>query len=150
MLLAVDVGNTQTHLGAFEGAELGRDWRLTTVPSATADELAATISDLLQLEGLGFDRLDGAIVSTVVPQLGPEWERLCSERTSGGACLIVGPQPEDRDADPGRQPPRARGGPPRQRGRRAREGEGRLRGGRLRHLDQLRRRLRARASTSAA
>ena len=44
MLLAVDVGNTQTHLGAFDGEELVRDWRLGTVPSATADELAGTIS----------------------------------------------------------------------------------------------------------
>ena len=90
MLLAVDVGNTQTHLGAFENSELGRDWRLTTLPTATADELAATVSDLLQLEGLGFDRIDGAIISTVVPQLGPEWERLCSRHVEG-PCLIVGP-----------------------------------------------------------
>src|SRR5262249_514172 len=77
MLLAVDVGNTQTHIGAFEGAELSRDWRLSTVPSATSDELGGTISHLLQLDGLSFDSLDGAIVSTVVPQLGPEYERLC-------------------------------------------------------------------------
>jgi len=90
MLLAVDVGNTQTHLGAFENSELGRDWRLTTLPTATADELAATVSDLLQLEGLGFDRIDGAIISTVVPQLGPEWEQLCSRHVEG-PCLIVGP-----------------------------------------------------------
>ena len=76
MLLAVDVGNTQTHLGAFDGEDLARDWRLTTAPSATADELAATISDLLSLEGLSFGSLDGAIVSTVVPQLGPEYEEL--------------------------------------------------------------------------
>jgi type III pantothenate kinase len=90
MLLAVDVGNTQTHLGAFRDAELGRDWRLTTLPSATADELAATVSDLLRLEGLGFEGIDGAIVSTVVPQLGPEWEELCA-RHIDGPCLIVGP-----------------------------------------------------------
>jgi type III pantothenate kinase len=90
MLLAVDVGNTQTHLGALEGEELVRDWRLTTAPSATADELAATVSDLLQLEGSGFDRIDGAIISTVVPQLGPEWEELC-ERHIDGRVLIVGP-----------------------------------------------------------
>jgi type III pantothenate kinase len=90
MLLAVDVGNTQTHLGAFEGDELRRDWRLRTVPSATADELAATFSNLLQLEGLGFDSLDGAIVSTVVPELGPPYERLCDGHI-GKACLMVGP-----------------------------------------------------------
>jgi type III pantothenate kinase len=90
MLLAVDVGNTQTHIGAFDGEELRRDWRLGTIPSATADELAATVSDLLQLEGLDFDQIDGAIISTVVPQLGPEWEQLCG-RHMDGPCLIVGP-----------------------------------------------------------
>jgi type III pantothenate kinase len=90
MLLAVDVGNTQTHLGALEGDELVRDWRLTTVPSATADELAATVSDLLQLEGSGFDRIDGSIISTVVPQLGPEWQQLCGRHIEG-PCLVVGP-----------------------------------------------------------
>jgi type III pantothenate kinase len=90
MLLAVDVGNTQTHLGAFDGQELVHDWRLATAPSATADELAATIDRLLTLDELGFERLDGAIVSTVVPQLGPEYERLC-ERHIGKPCLLVGP-----------------------------------------------------------
>ncbi len=91
MLLAVDVGNTQTHLGAFEGAELSHDWRLATEAHATADELAGTISTLLELEGLGFTALDGAIVSTVVPQLGPEYERLCARHIGEGG-LIVGPQ----------------------------------------------------------
>jgi type III pantothenate kinase len=90
MLLAVDVGNTQTHLGAFRGSELGRDWRLTTLPRATADELSATVSDLLELEGYGFDEIDAAIVSTVVPQLGPEWAELCGRHVEG-PCLIVGP-----------------------------------------------------------
>ena len=90
MLLAVDVGNTQTHLGAFDGPDLVRDWRLATAPSATADELAATLSDLLTLDGLSFASLDGAIASTVVPQLGPEYERLC-ERHIGKPCLLVGP-----------------------------------------------------------
>ena len=90
MLLAVDVGNTQTHLGAFNGQELVRDWRLATFPNATADELAGTISQLLALDGLGFGSFDGAIVSSVVPQLGPEYEQL-SERHIGKPCLIVGP-----------------------------------------------------------
>ncbi len=90
MLLAVDVGNTQTHLGAFDGADLARDWRLGTNPSATADELASTISQLLELDDRGFASLDGAIVSTVVPQLGPEWEELCGRHIDGG-CMVVGP-----------------------------------------------------------
>jgi type III pantothenate kinase len=90
MLLAVDIGNTQTHIGAFEGGELRHDWRLTTEPQATADELAATLATLLRLDGLEFSSLDGAIVSTVVPQLGPEYERLC-EQLIGQQCLMVGP-----------------------------------------------------------
>jgi type III pantothenate kinase len=90
MLLAVDVGNTQTHIGAFDGQDLRRDWRLGTVPSATADELAATISHLLALDDLSFSSLDGAIVSTVVPQLGPEYQAL-TERHMGEPCLLVGP-----------------------------------------------------------
>jgi type III pantothenate kinase len=91
MLLAVDVGNTQTHLGAFAGEELAHDWRLATERHATADMLASRIATLLELEELSFDSLDGAIVSSVVPQLAPEWERLCQARI-GSACLMVGPQ----------------------------------------------------------
>jgi type III pantothenate kinase len=48
------------------------------------------LGNLLELDGLGFDALDGAIVSTVVPQLAPEYERLC-ERHVGEGCLMVGP-----------------------------------------------------------
>jgi type III pantothenate kinase len=77
-------------VGAFKGAELVHDWRLATEPSATADELAISIAGMLELDGLGFDDLDGAIVSTVVPQLGPEYERLC-RRHVGEGCLMVGP-----------------------------------------------------------
>ena len=91
MLFAVDVGNTQTHLGVFDDSELVVHWRFATDPSATADELAVTISGLLALQGLEPGRLDGAIISTVVPQLGPEYERMC-ERRIGRECLMVGPR----------------------------------------------------------
>jgi type III pantothenate kinase len=90
MLLAVDVGNTQTHIGAFDGAELAHDWRLATEPRATADELLASLATLLRVAGLRLEALDGTIVSTVVPQLRPEYERLF-ESHLGLSCLIVGP-----------------------------------------------------------
>ncbi len=90
MLLAVDVGNTQTHIGAFDGPELARDWRLTTEPNATADELVASLATLLRVADLELGALDGSIVSTVVPQLGPEYERLCEDHL-GLRCLMVGP-----------------------------------------------------------
>ena len=90
MLLAVDIGNTQTHVGVFDGDELAHDWRLGTDPHLTSDELAATLGNLLELDGLSFVSLDAAIVSTVVPQLGPEYRRLCERHIKGGY-LKVGP-----------------------------------------------------------
>jgi type III pantothenate kinase len=95
MLLAIDVGNTQTHLGVFDDADLVDHWRLATDPSATSDQLAVTVRALADLRGIEPGRIDGAIVSTVVPQLGPEYARMC-ERHLGGeagalAYLEVGP-----------------------------------------------------------
>ena len=60
MLLAVDVGNTQTHLGAFAAGELVEHWRFTTVRDSTADELGAALRSLLALRGLAFDDLHGS------------------------------------------------------------------------------------------
>jgi type III pantothenate kinase len=90
MLLAVDVGNTQTHLGVFDDSELVEHWRFATDPSATSDQLAVTILGLVALRGIEIGRVDGAIVSTVVPQLGREYIGM-SERYMGGSCLLVGP-----------------------------------------------------------
>jgi type III pantothenate kinase len=90
VLLAIDVGNTQTHVGAFGGEKLVDHWRLATAPDATADELAVVLGGLLELRGASFAQVDATIVSTVVPRLGPEYERTCSDHT-GGPCLMVGP-----------------------------------------------------------
>ena len=49
MLLAIDVGNTQTHVGMFEGDELVEHWRFATSRFATADELATQLAGLLEL-----------------------------------------------------------------------------------------------------
>ena len=48
MLLAIDIGNTNIVLGVFEGAALGRSWRLATARERTADELGLMVSDLLE------------------------------------------------------------------------------------------------------
>src|SRR3954469_12445863 len=73
VLLAVDVGNTQTHFGAFDGDRLVEHWRFATVRTSTADEIGAALRNLLELRGLGVADLDGSIVSSTVPQLRPEW-----------------------------------------------------------------------------
>jgi type III pantothenate kinase len=90
VLLVVDVGNTQTHFGAFSGAELVEHWRFATIRTSTADELGAALLNLLRLRGLGFGDIDASIVSSTVPQLEPEW-RATAERYLNHEMLSVGP-----------------------------------------------------------
>jgi type III pantothenate kinase len=90
VLLVVDVGNTQTHFGTFGGDRLLEHWRFATVRTSTADELGAALRALLALRGMGFDDLDGSIVSSTVPQLEPEWREMAS-RYLGHEMLVVGP-----------------------------------------------------------
>jgi type III pantothenate kinase len=90
MLLAVDVGNTQTHFGTYRGRELVAHWRLGTERPETADELAAKLAGLLALRGLSFDELDASIVSSTVPRLAQEWEQV-GRRYLGHPTLVVGP-----------------------------------------------------------
>jgi type III pantothenate kinase len=90
MLLAIDVGNTQSHIGVFDGPELIAHWRFATEAHETADEIAVRISAMVALGDLELDRIEGAVVSSVVPQLTPEYGAMC-ERYLEGKCLIVGP-----------------------------------------------------------
>jgi type III pantothenate kinase len=90
MLLAIDVGNTQTHIGMFRDEELVESWRLATDRRATADELATVLANLLALRDLALRDVDAAIASSVVPALGHEYE-LVSERYFAGALQVVGP-----------------------------------------------------------
>jgi len=67
-LLAVDVGNTNTVLGLYEGAALERSWRLTTRRDATSDEIALSVRGLLAEAGRAAARPE-VIVASVVPSL---------------------------------------------------------------------------------
>jgi type III pantothenate kinase len=90
MLLVVDVGNTQTHIGTFEGEALVQHWRFATVRTSTADELGAALRALLALRGMEFGDLDASIVSSTVPQLRPEWTAM-ARRYLGHEMPVVGP-----------------------------------------------------------
>ncbi len=90
MLLAVDVGNTQTHLGAFDGERLVEHWRFQTRAGATGDELAERIAGMLALSGIGLADLSAVCVSSVVPPLGTQYEQL-TERYTSASCLAIGP-----------------------------------------------------------
>jgi type III pantothenate kinase len=70
MLLAVDVGNTQTHIGVFARDEIVAQWRTRTERLRTADELALTFRQLLSMNELSFSRqITGVVISSVVPTL---------------------------------------------------------------------------------
>lgn len=70
MLLAVNVGNTQTHIGMFAGSELSVQWRVSTYQRRTSDELALVLEQFLELEGFSFSRqVTGVAISSVVPTL---------------------------------------------------------------------------------
>ena len=68
MLLAVDVGNTQTVLGLFQGRELSWHWRIATQSERTADELALMFGGFLEQQDLSFSRqITGVCIASVVP-----------------------------------------------------------------------------------
>jgi len=90
MLLVVDVGNTQTHFGTFDDDALVEHWRFASIRTATADELGATLRNLLELRGVGLADLTGSIVSSTVPSLEPEWVTM-GRRYLGHETLAVGP-----------------------------------------------------------
>ena len=85
MLLAVDVGNTQTVLGLYAGGELTDHWRLATERSTTADELGVVLGGLLDL-----DAVDGICLASTVPVLLREWELLAA-KWAQAPLLAVGP-----------------------------------------------------------
>src|ERR687885_2714746 len=85
MLLAIDVGNTQTVFGLFDGAELTEQFRVGTDRSHTGDELAVMLRAFVEL-----DALDGIVLSSTVPPLVREYE-LFAERWAGVELLVLGP-----------------------------------------------------------
>ena len=90
MLLCVDVGNSHTTLGVFEGETLRCELRVSTRRGWTRDEFAASLRQALQLRDLDFAELTDAVVACVVPPaLGPLCDAL--SRYAGLDPLIVGP-----------------------------------------------------------
>jgi type III pantothenate kinase len=85
VLLAVDVGNTQTVLGLYDGERLAEHWRLATEPHRTGDELGALFGRFVDLRALS-----GICLSSTVPRLVREYEELAGRWTEA-PLLVVGP-----------------------------------------------------------
>jgi type III pantothenate kinase len=84
ILLAIDVGNTQTVFGRYAGGALAANWRVATEPQRTAVELGILLDSLLDLDGVG-----GICLASTVPSLVHAYEEL-AER-AGAPLLVVGP-----------------------------------------------------------
>lgn len=69
MLLAIDIGNTTLQVGIFTDRRLGPTWRLATDHDRLADEYGILVTSLLRAEGVHLEEIDGAIISSVVPEL---------------------------------------------------------------------------------
>lgn len=69
MILVIDVGNTNIVIGAFEGDEIVKTFRISTVYERSSDEMGMLLSQLITFNGLDASKIDDVIISSVVPQI---------------------------------------------------------------------------------
>ena len=90
MLIAIDVGNTQTVMGLFEGSELVDSWRLSTVPERTAHEYRLFLAGLLDQDGYDIEEVHGVALSSVVPTAKQAMVEVAQDLVDG-PLVVVGP-----------------------------------------------------------
>ena len=91
MLLAVNVGNTNTVIGIYRGGDMLAHWRIETRKERTADEYAVLLQGLFALAHLPAQPIDEAIIASVVPPAIQPIECVCREKLGVKAPLVVGP-----------------------------------------------------------
>ena len=69
MLLVIDIGNTNTVMGVYDGQDLIKDWRIRTERNTTEDEFNILISGLFEQSGMRLKDVDRTIISSVVPPM---------------------------------------------------------------------------------
>jgi type III pantothenate kinase len=84
VLLAIDVGNTQTVFGTYDGGELTEHWRVATTRNHSGDELGLLYRGFLELE-----RIAGIVLSTTVPQLSQPYSEFVGRYTSAELLELV-------------------------------------------------------------
>jgi type III pantothenate kinase len=91
VLLALDAGNSNITIGAFEGQRLLSQWRLRTVHEQTADEWGILLRNLFSPAGLEIGAIDGIIISSVVPPIDSTLASM-TERYFGTSAMFVTPR----------------------------------------------------------
>ena len=77
MLLAIDVGNTETKMGCFAGDSLVHTWRVTTEAKRTADEYGVFFTQLFATAQLSLTAIDAVVIASVVPRLDHTLRDVC-------------------------------------------------------------------------
>lgn len=90
MLLVIDVGNTNTVLGVFEGKTLKAQWRLSTNRRQTSDEFGVLALNLFELDGFRPEQVTGVMVASVVPPLNAALEEM-AQKYFRQAAVFLGP-----------------------------------------------------------
>jgi type III pantothenate kinase len=91
VLLAVDVGNTQTMIGLMEGDHIAHDWRIATVRHRTGDEIAGLLAGFFSLtDWRPQEAIDEVGIASVVPRLTWQWQIMC-EKHLKITPFIIGP-----------------------------------------------------------
>ncbi|HEV2198635.1 MAG TPA: type III pantothenate kinase [Bryobacteraceae bacterium] len=90
MLLALDAGNTNITIGAFQGEALTGHWRLRTIKDQTPDEWGILLRNLFSLSSLDLKAIDGVVISSVVPAVDQPLTAM-AERYFGRAPMFVTP-----------------------------------------------------------
>src|SRR5512133_2744690 len=77
MLLVLDVGNTNTVLGVYDGENLVAHWRVTTTKSQTVDEYGVLFRNLFAMDGIKVIDVGGIVISSVVPPMDSTLREVC-------------------------------------------------------------------------
>ncbi len=88
MLLAIDIGNTNTSLGVYTGENLFAHWRMATVQSRTSDEIGVLARQMFSVSEINYKKVSAVIVSSVVPQLNFAFRKV-SEKYFGLDAIIL-------------------------------------------------------------
>jgi type III pantothenate kinase len=91
VLLTIDVGNTETKLGCFAGADLKYTWRVTTEVRRTPDEYGVFFTQLFNTSGLSAHEVSDVAIASVVPKLDPILESAC-RRFFGATARFLRPE----------------------------------------------------------
>lgn len=88
MLLAIDIGNTNTSLGLFNAENLIAHWRIMTVRERTSDEIGVLVRQLFSLAVIDYQKVSAVIVSSVVPPLNPAFRKMCKKYFERDAIFV--------------------------------------------------------------